>query len=134
MAGPLRRGLRRAWRPVPLPQGRGGGGNLEAAARRVRYQAFDELLGPGDLLLLGHHRDDQAETLLLRMLQGRGVAAMPGSRRLAGGAMILRPFLAVSRSEILTAAEDLGADFLNDPSNAEPALDRNFSAWKSCLS
>ena len=102
------------------------GGNLEAAARRVRYQAFDELLGPGDLLLLGHHRDDQAETLLLRMLQGRGVAGMPGSRRLAGGALILRPFLAVSRSEILAAAEELGADFLNDPSNAEPALDRNF--------
>ena len=102
------------------------GRNLEASARRARYRVFDELLGPGDLLLLGHHRDDQAETLLLRLLQGRGVAAMPRSRRLPGGARLLRPLLAVSKSDILRAAEELGADFLDDPSNADPAMDRNY--------
>ena len=102
------------------------GGNLEAAARRARYRIFDELLGPGDLLLLGHHQDDQAETVLMRLLQGRGALPMPRSRRLAGGAVILRPFLNTPRREIRHAAEALGVTWIEDPSNASDNLDRSF--------
>ena len=102
------------------------GGNLEAAARRARYRAFDELLGPGDLLLLGHHQDDQAETVLMRLLQGRGALPMPRSRRLPGGAVLLRPFLNRPRREIRRAAEALGATWIEDPSNASSNLDRSF--------
>ena len=101
-------------------------GNLEAEARRVRYQAFDALLGAGDLLLLAHHQDDQAETVLMRLAQGRGAAAMPRTRRLPGGAVLLRPFLDVPKRDLCAAAERLGVDWVEDPSNADAAFDRNF--------
>ncbi len=63
------------------------GASLEQAARRARYKAFSERLKPGEVLLSAQHRDDQAETLLFRLLRGagvRGLAAMPASRSLGG--------------------------------------------------
>lgn len=102
------------------------GRNPEAAARRARYRAFDELLGAGDLLLLGHHRDDQAETVLMRLLQGRGALPMPDSRRLPGGAVVLRPLLNVPKREIRRVAEALGATWIEDSSNSALHFDRNF--------
>ena len=101
-------------------------GNVEAQARRVRYQAFDALLGAGDLLLLAHHQDDQAETVLMRLAQGRGARSMPRTRRLPGGAMLLRPFLGLPKQALRAAAKELGVDWLEDPSNANIAFDRNF--------
>ena len=101
-------------------------GNVEAQARRARYQAFDALLRPGDLLLLAHHQDDQAETVLMRLAQGRGAAAMPRGRRLPGGAALLRPFLGLPKRALRDAAEGLGLDWLEDPGNADAAFDRNF--------
>ncbi|WP_313516091.1 tRNA lysidine(34) synthetase TilS, partial [Pseudomonas sp.] len=56
--------------------------SLERAAREARYRAFAESLGEGEVLLAAQHRDDQAETLLLRLLRGagvRGLAAMPAA-------------------------------------------------------
>lgn len=64
------------------------GASLERAARDARYQAFAEAIGPGELLLTGQHRDDQAETLLFRLLRGagvRGLTGMPAQRSLGGG-------------------------------------------------
>ena len=101
-------------------------GNVEAQARRARYQAFDALLGAGDLLLLAHHQDDQAETVLMRLAQGRGTTAMPRTRPLPGGATLLRPFLGTPKRALRAAAEDLGVDWLEDPSNADTAFDRSF--------
>ena len=101
-------------------------GNVEAQARRARYQAFDDLLSTGDLLLLAHHQDDQAETVLMRLAQGRGTAAMPRTRPLPGGAVLLRPFLRIPKHRLRAAAEQLGLDWLEDPSNADAAFDRNF--------
>ena len=101
-------------------------GNLEAQARRARYRAFAALLDPGDLLLLAHHQDDQAETVLMRLAQGRGVAAMPRARRLPDGPALLRPFLGVPKRALRDAAEGLGLDWLEDPGNAYAAFDRNF--------
>ena len=66
-------------------------GNLEAAARQARYSFFARHLQDNDLLLLGHHQQDQMETLLLRILQGRGFLM----RRFGslGSGHFLRPFL-----------------------------------------
>ena len=101
-------------------------GNVEAQARHARYQAFDRLLGAGDLLLLAHHQDDQAETVLMRLAQGRGAATMPRARRLPGGAALLRPFLSLPKRDLRAAAEEFGVAWLEDPSNADSAFDRNF--------
>ena len=103
-----------------------GPGNPEAAARTARYRAFEELLGNADLLLLAHHRDDQAETLLMRLLQGSGLLPMPVKRRLHCGALLLRPLLTVPKVQLCHAAETLGAGWVEDPSNANPACNRNF--------
>ena len=46
------------------------GGSVEAAARAARYAAFEAVLGAGDVLILGHHADDQVETVVLNMLRG----------------------------------------------------------------
>ena len=54
------------------------GASLERAARDARYQAFAEAIAPGELLLTGHHRDDQSETLLFRLLWGAGVRGLTG--------------------------------------------------------
>lgn len=103
-------------------QGRG----LEAAARQSRYEVFGGL--DVDALLLAHHRDDQAETVLLQMLRGagvRGMAAMPEARLLKPGMLLLRPFLALGRAQLETYALDHGLDWVEDESNQDPSLARN---------
>jgi len=101
-------------------------GSREAAARAARYAVFVELLAAPDAsLLLAHHRDDQAETVLLRLLQGRGLYGMPAVRRLGAG-RLLRPLLGVSRSDLRAYAGRHGLAWVEDPSNLDLALDRNF--------
>ncbi|MBT9532242.1 MAG: tRNA lysidine(34) synthetase TilS, partial [Pseudomonas sp.] len=78
------------------------GASLERAAREARYAAFADELEAGELLLTAQHRDDQAETLLFRLLRGagvRGLAGMPASRALGRG-HLLRPLLTASRAEL----------------------------------
>lgn len=102
-----------------------GDGNVEAAARAARYGFFESVLSEGDLLLLAHHQDDQAETVLLRMVQGRGLLGIPHARRLGEGTL-RRPFIELSRRVLADYAEDLGLGWVEDPSNADEALDRNY--------
>ena len=102
------------------------GQGLEAAARKARYAAFAEC--PGDSLLLAQPRGDQAETLLLNLLRGAGVtgaAAMPAERKL-GKLRLLRPLLDVSRVEIEAYALENGLDWVDDESNADISLTRNY--------
>jgi tRNA(Ile)-lysidine synthase len=104
------------------------GASLEQAARRARYAAFAERLGPGEILLGAQHRDDQAETLLFRLLRGagvRGLAAMPVSRSLGCGTL-LRPLLGCSRAELHAYAQSHGLAWVEDPSNADERFTRNF--------
>ena len=102
------------------------GGSLELAARSARYAVFRELLAvPGACLLLAHHRDDQIETVLMRVLQGRGPYGMPERRRLAAGAL-LRPLLDVPRSTLMQYAKQHELTWVEDPSNAALDADRNF--------
>jgi tRNA(Ile)-lysidine synthase len=98
---------------------------LEAAARSLRYQAFAEL--DTDVLLLAHHLDDQAETLLLNLLRGagvRGAAGMPESRRSA--LLLARPLIDVPRASLMAYAKKHRLAWVEDESNDNTAFARNF--------
>jgi tRNA(Ile)-lysidine synthase len=99
--------------------------SLEMAARRVRYRVLEEVraeLGAARILT-AHQRDDQVETILLRLLAGAPVedlGGIPGRR----GA-ILRPLLEIPRSEIDALLAALGLEAVQDPTNRNPASPRN---------
>jgi tRNA(Ile)-lysidine synthase len=107
----------------------GRAGGPEAAAREARYEA---LLGQARrvgavAVLLGHTRDDQAETVLLALARGagpRGLAAMP-ARRDVDGVMLLRPLLDVARADTVAACEALGLEPWRDPHNTDPSYARS---------
>ena len=104
-----------------------GGGGIEAAARAARLDAFADAVPSGDSLLLAHHRDDQAETALLRILRGAGPAGMAAMRPevIVRGLRLVRPLLAVPRTGVLSYARERGLDWIEDPANLDPAHDRN---------
>lgn len=121
--------LCRRWR-VPLTVRRvrvaKAGRGLEAAARTARYAAL--LATPAAAVLLAHHLDDQAETVLFNLLRGTGLAGargMPAAGRQAGR-LVLRPLLAVPRAAIVAYAHRHRLDWVEDESNANEALTRNF--------
>ena len=104
------------------------GESPEAAARQARYQALQALLESGEALLTAHHRDDQAETLLLQLLRGagpRGLAAMPTCAPLGRG-LLLRPLLDLDRAQIHDYARVHDLCWIDDPSNTDQDLDRNY--------
>lgn len=101
---------------------------LEAAARDARYGAFQGLMQPGDMLLLAQHADDQLETFLLQALRGagvRGLSAMPECVEWQGGYLV-RPLLREHRANLEAWARDRGMSWIEDPSNADIRLDRNY--------
>ncbi|MDD2760958.1 MAG: tRNA lysidine(34) synthetase TilS [Methylomonas sp.] len=104
------------------------GESPEAAARNARYHALKNLLQVGDLLLLAQHREDQMETLLLQLFRGAGIqglAAMPASTPFGLGHM-LRPLLAIAKSDIQAYALQHGLKWIEDPTNQQSDFDRNF--------
>lgn len=106
----------------------GEGASLERQAREARYQALTARLGEGEVLLSAQHLDDQAETLLLRLLRGAGVqglAAMRPARPLGQG-WLVRPLLGISRAELEEQARRWQLEWVEDPSNADDRHDRNF--------
>lgn len=105
-----------------------GGAGLENRARQARYRVFESLLAEGGVLLQGHHANDQAETVLLRLMRAsgvRGLAAIPRSRQLGSG-RLLRPLLRYSRAELQHCAQQQGLNWIEDPSNTDTVHDRNF--------
>ncbi|GIZ11356.1 tRNA lysidine(34) synthetase TilS [Pseudomonas sp. NCCP-436] len=104
------------------------GASLEQAARRARYAAFARHLQNGELLICAQHRDDQAETLLFRLLRGAGVRGLSGmpARRTLGRGQLLRPLLDSSRAELMAYARQHGLSWVEDPSNADERFSRNF--------
>jgi len=107
------------------------GNGIEDAARSARYGAFKKHLSSGDYLLTAHHADDQAETLLLRLLRGTG------SKGLAGIAVermfdqqknikLLRPLLSFTRDELLQYANQHQLKWIDDDSNFSEKYDRNY--------
>ncbi|KFN49641.1 tRNA lysidine(34) synthetase TilS [Arenimonas composti] len=103
------------------------GEGLEAAARRARHGALVAMQRPGEVIALAHHRDDQAETVLLRLLRGAGdgLAGMRVLRPFGSGAL-WRPLLAVARSDIEAWARARDLAWLDDPANDALRHDRNF--------
>ncbi|MGQ3892319.1 tRNA lysidine(34) synthetase TilS [Legionella sp. CNM-4043-24] len=102
--------------------------NLEEQARKARYTVFHSLLKAGDLLLLAHHQDDQAETLLLQLFRGAGVEGLGAMRALRqmGAAEAGRPLLQRSRSELAAWAIRHQLTWIEDDSNDNQAFSRNF--------
>lgn len=110
---------------VNVPRDSGEG--LEAAARRLRHQTFSACAA--DWLALAHHRDDQAETVLLNLLRGAGVAGAAGmlaERPQAAGPTLIRPLLDAARAAIDDYAAAHGLSWIDDESNTDTYYRRNF--------
>ncbi|MBV8207385.1 MAG: tRNA lysidine(34) synthetase TilS, partial [Acidobacteria bacterium] len=103
--------------------------SLEAAGRRLRYAAFAEIASECrlDCVATGHTLDDQAETVLLKLLRGawtRGLAGIYPSVQ-KSGFRIVRPLLGIRRAELRQYLEALGQGWREDSTNADPAYLRN---------
>lgn len=104
------------------------GDGPEQAARHARYDALRHVVQTGTVLLTAQHQDDQAETLMLQLLRGAGIdglASMPACNNFGLG-FIARPFLSVSKSDIKRYAANEGLVWIEDSSNLDTSLDRNF--------
>ena len=123
--------LARQWRvPIVSLQARiaRGKDSPEAAAREARYALLAQAMEPGEVLVTAQHRDDQAETLLLQLLRGAGVAglaAMPAFAAFAHG-YIARPLMGASRTEIEAIARGARLRWIDDPSNTDTRYSRNY--------
>ncbi|HVR95638.1 MAG TPA: tRNA lysidine(34) synthetase TilS [Thermoanaerobaculia bacterium] len=112
----------------PVPALRQPGESLEAAARRVRYDFLDEVrrLAGARYVATAHHRDDQAETVLLRLAFGTGVAGLAGIRPVHG--TVVRPLLGppgVTRNELAALLAEAGLKPVEDPTNRDPHAARS---------
>ncbi|WP_114952715.1 tRNA lysidine(34) synthetase TilS [Sphingosinicella terrae] len=99
-------------------------GNVQSGAREARYLLLETWrAGRGlDWLLTGHHADDQAETLLMRLNRGAGIGGLGAVR--AVNERVLRPLLGWRRAELAAIARTAGVDPVEDPSNFDPRFDR----------
>ena len=108
-------------------------GNIEAQARHARYDALAGQLEAHEALLLAHHQDDQAETLLLRLMRGAGLQGLTGMAEVSiwasqGNNDLLRwrPWLSVPKQSLTAwlAAQSKANCAINDPANSDPRFDR----------
>lgn len=101
------------------------GGSIEMACRELRYSWFEQERVEQNcaLIAVAHHDDDQVETFFLNLLRGTGTRGLAGMDRLSG--YIWRPFLGISRNDILDYLKSIGQDFVTDSTNAENDYRRN---------
>ena len=102
------------------------GRGLEASARAARYAAYSR--APADMIALAHHRDDQAETVLLQALRGaglKGISAMPLAKAFGGDKQIIRPLLDVAPEILADYAEANRLNWIHDESNDDVRYTRN---------
>jgi len=104
------------------------GQSPEEAARDARYTAFKALLKKDDVLLVGQHREDQLETVLLQLFRGSGLAGLSGmpERMALGEGVLLRPFLNINKQAINDYARQQQLSWVEDPTNQCSDYDRNF--------
>ncbi len=105
-------------------------GNLEDAARRTRLEFFARLMreGAADRIATGHTRDDQAETVLFRLLRGSGTAGIAGILPVTKTGLI-RPLLDVTRAEVEEYLGSHGLEWREDASNRDLGFARNRIRW-----
>ena len=103
-------------------------GNLEHQAREARYQGYSRHLKTHEILVLAHHQQDQAETLMLRLLSGAGISGLSAMKSVdvRQQLTIWRPLLDISREQIVQWAAQLNVQNIDDPSNLDTHYDR---AW-----
>ena len=124
----LARHLRVPLQVLTTKVARAPGASLETAARDARYALLATALKPGEALLLAHHADDQLETVLLQLLRGSGLpglSAMPAAAPLAPGISV-RPLLSRTRAELEAWVQAQGLTWIEDDSNADESLNRNY--------
>jgi tRNA(Ile)-lysidine synthase len=112
------------------------GDGLEQVARSARYQVFSKHCGPNDVLLQGHHLDDQIETFFMRAIRGSGLtglASIPKQRNLSrdNTCQILRPLLTIEKNDLIEYAKDHQLNWVEDESNQDSKIDRNW--WRNEL-
>lgn len=104
------------------------GGSLQAQARALRYRLLAGWAAARGMFWLatGHHLDDQAETLVMRLARGSGLAGLAGirARRACAGVTLVRPLLGWRREELGAIVREAGLQPVDDPSNADAAFDR----------
>lgn len=106
------------------------GSGVQAAARLERYRRGLAIASAEGLtrLLTAHHRDDQAETVLMRLTRNRGARSLAGIHaqlgRAGDGPIIARPFLDLSKTQLRAIAERFGVPFVDDPSNHDRCFER----------
>ena len=99
--------------------------SVEMAARELRYDWFAKLRQEcgAKVVAVAHHRDDSVETFLLNLVRGTGINGLQGIRPVNGD--VVRPFLCVSRAEILDYLSSLGQDYVTDSTNLQDEFVRN---------
>lgn len=106
--------------------------SVEAAAREARYQAFSQVLTAGDVLVLAHHQQDQAETVLLRLLRGSGVRGLAAMQEVGSVPFqnqtipCWRPWLTINRALIQHYAQQHQLTWIEDESNSHTQFNRNY--------
>lgn len=113
---------------------------LEQAARQGRYRVFEKYCTSDDVLLQGHHLDDQIETFFMRAIRGsglKGLSSIPSQRSLSRSnssnksCQIIRPFLALEKSVIIQYAQQHQLTWVEDESNQDSSIERNW--WRNEL-
>ncbi|MEH6447593.1 MAG: tRNA lysidine(34) synthetase TilS [Oleispira sp.] len=114
---------------------------IEQAARQARYQVFEKHCGPNDILLQGHHLDDQIETFFMRALRGsglKGLTGIPAQRNLSRAdgpdkkpCQIIRPFLSIEKTQLIAYANLHQLSWVEDESNQDIKIERNW--WRNHL-
>ncbi len=101
-----------------------GNGGLEASARRARYEALDAEADriSAVAIFLGHTEDDLAETVLLGLARGSGTRSLSGMAFQVG--RYVRPFLELSRAQVLAACKESGIEYWSDPHNQDLSFAR----------
>ena len=102
--------------------------SIEAQARDARYSALKSAADTGDLIVTGHHSDDQTETFLLALKRGSGLKGLSAMRSemAFGDQLLVRPLLNISRAEIEAYADLHKLEWIQDESNNDERFDRNF--------
>jgi tRNA(Ile)-lysidine synthase len=106
------------------------GDNLEAAARRIRYEFLTRVAREthASWVATAHTMDDQAETILHRLIRGSGLRGLRGiaaKRKLSPGIQLLRPLLTVSRAQVIEFLQESGQQWREDKSNQDQRFTRN---------
>lgn len=99
--------------------------SIEMAARELRYEAFRKFKDEhgGEVIAVGHHQDDNAETMLLNLVRGTGIKGLCGIQPRNGD--IVRPLLCLTRKEVLSYLQKAGLNYMTDHTNAEDIYTRN---------